>query len=339
MSKTAYIKSIPRKSAQKRSEYTTMAGRRLNKTKAGAGVGTVFAPSVDFKMGRLRTGMEKQVVNKWHRATKEESNLPSEWYDSDIWKKPMITLQESFEIQHNQKRGFYTSEKPKMLGRKKGEARTFLQSFKYRLDDGITILDLEKPRDQIMLQLAKASNIIANSKQEAEFSKIAEFFISRINEDEEEKASKNKIKRKAVALFYDLSSKHTFEQMLMIGRILEVVNSDAVSQEKLENAIDDFINKPSPDQLENIKSFIKYSEMLKDKEGIEVLEARVLLIRLVENRIINDHQETYKWHSKSGTAIGEFANTLDEAVSFLLNPNKQEYREELEAELKSKTNY
>lgn len=84
----------------------------------------------------------------------------------------------------------------------------------------------------------------------------------------------------------------------------------------------------------NIDKFEEVTKLLKTKPGREELEARYLLKRAIDNRVIYEKQGTYTWIRPEGKIV--IGDKFSEAIDFILNPKKQTFVEELESQVKAK---
>lgn len=332
-----YVKPVDRPSAQNRHNYTTINGKRLNKTKAKTGVTTIFKPSIDYGTQKVKIhNWDAEMQNPYFREDEKLVQLPSSWIGSDIWKKEKITKQQYFELKHNRVPGFYTAQYTRISYPTKTET-SYIQNFKYVFQDGVNILNLSIPEHEIAYEIFKASKLVANSYDDLASNSKAEFYISFVNEAEENLLSRKQARRKAASLVEEIITKYSKEKIYNFSRVVGAIKTDNISMETLELSLDKFVNDEGVDHMENIEKVIKYAALMKDKVGYEQITAEALLARLVEYRILSNFQDTYKWHAKRGTALEILGNSKQEAISFLLNPNKNDYREELEKELKLKS--
>lgn len=330
MSKTVFINAVPRTSVQKRHEYTHWNGRKMNVNKA-KGAGTTFSISVSAAKKELNTGFDKMVDNQWYFEKEKEVELPSAWTGSQIWKKKRITLQNFLELKHNKPKGFYTSIAPPAFPPVKYEY-TYLQLFKYFLKDGMTILHLDDPKDELMYYCALASNKIANSKKE--IGMMSEFYISHINESEEEKASRNRKIRKANAKLTEILDEKSPEVGRKVATILKLIRG-TVSPETVENKLYEYINSKD-EQISNINNFNNVVELLSTKIGLERFEMTYLLQELVNYRIMTNVREKYVWVQAPSEALQVIGKSTESTINWLLDPDSQEWVELMEGQLEAK---
>jgi len=110
-----------------------------------------------------------------------------------------------------------------------------------------------------------------------------------------------------------------------------------LTEEQVDNLLFDFIDKSSPTTVgpSNIDRFMDTASLLKGKLDREKLEAKFLLKKALDYRVIFEKQGTYTWNRKTGPL--EIGATKSESEEFLLNPKKQALVEELEEEIKAKS--
>lgn len=337
-SNTVYIYAVPRESAQKRHQYTHWNGKKLNKTKAASAY-TSFSPSVSSSKGMLNTGFWELEVNPYYSESEEaamELGLPNAWIDKGVYKRKKITRQEYLEIKHHREPGFYTSISPKpvTLGREKGFKPTFLQSFIYMLNDGLTVLDLDDPRDEIMYYLAIQSPKIANSFEE--IGAFTDFYIAKVNESEERKATKRRQSRKATAALVDLIDTKGINVARKVAVVLKLIKG-VVSNEALENTLDDFINQAEDrKKSQNIQKFMDVYELLGSKAGKERLDAMFILQNALNERIITQSRGRHTWHLAPSEELQLLGNTKDEAINHILDPEFKKYKQQIVEQIQQK---
>ncbi len=98
------------------------------------------------------------------------------------------------------------------------------------------------------------------------------------------------------------------------------------------NLLNSFIEASDYSPSSNINKYNALFNLTKTPHGREELEARHLLKRAVDGRVMYEKQGTYNWNRPEGAIrLGE---TYTEAIEFVLDPKKQSIIEELERELK-----
>lgn len=107
-----------------------------------------------------------------------------------------------------------------------------------------------------------------------------------------------------------------------------------LTEEQVHNLLFDFIDKSGYTDGSNIDKFTEIFQLTTNAKGREELEARVLLQKAIDARVVYEKQGGYNWNRAEGLiTIGE---TLSEAVDFIMNPKKDALVEELEEEIKAK---
>jgi len=120
-----------------------------------------------------------------------------------------------------------------------------------------------------------------------------------------------------------------------IVNILDLASARTnLTEEQVENLLFEYINSSTNQPGNNIDKFTGVYELTKTKGGREELEARNLLKKALDYRVITEKQSTYTWVRTSGKI--EVGSTYSEAIDFLLNPKKQALVDELEEEIKAK---
>jgi len=324
------IKAIPRQTATKISEFTNKtSGKKMNKNKIGK-CKDVLRAFYSEKTGSLVTGLEEVINNPYFESNRD---LPQEF--QYIRKEEKITLQDLLEIKHRVPKGTYTNRAWRPGDGYKDEQLTFFQRFKYKLNDGATILDLAKPMDEIAYYMLKSHPMVAlSNKMEDKIKRPkAEYYISDKNESIQEKYTKKKFYNSAVEMLND--KKFTVSYQKKLAKALDLVKGDVstMKDESIYLLLDTYLEDSyKSNKDENITNFIDNYKLTTSVEGRNELEAICLLSDLVNYRIVTDAKGTYTWVSKQ-IQIGQ---RKAEAIDFLLDPKKQPERDELERQLKAK---
>lgn len=314
-----YINTIPRNTVSNVSEFRNLGqrgqtGRKLNKTKifehCKEGIQALYSP----KIGGLKTGLYKKI-------TLEDGTK--------------ITLQEWAENKWGLEKGFLTNRPFRKGDSMKETDLTYFQTKVWKLNDGLTILDLENLDDWCFYQVCLESKYIANSEKEWKSHKWpkATHYIALENESQEIKYKKNNAKSTAFAKLHHKSMTLPWKRKLIVT--LGLSNSrNELKEERIENMLFDSImeNKQYADGSTFIEKFIEAYNKLNSVDGRVRLENEYLLNCLTDYLIVGEKYGTYTWISK-GLEIG---NSKVEAIDFLCNPKKQTQVEELEKELKLK---
>ena len=330
-----FVKLVERPTAQKRQGYMTRNGiktnvnfpRAIGQNKSG---GFHFSIST-MKAGRLNTGLDKIIENPFFELP---NKLPSEWRNSGIEKKEKISKQEYFEIKMNKPAGFLTSESRPLFENKIGKGLTYLQKFFKSFYD-TTILDLDVVEDELTYWLLLQSHPDKCANSEDEKTPFSRAYISQVNEDDVKVGKRNEIIEDAVYKLVKLKNEQSESIIRKFATILEIIKGD-VALDKVKNSLSDYINQKTSKQFEKIENFNKLFKLLEDIKGMEVFEAKFLLQYAINNRVISDYQGKYIWSSKKDSNLELIGRSYQEALSWLLDINNRNYREELENELKAK---
>lgn len=180
--------------------------------------------------------------------------------------------------------------------------------------------------------VALDSKKVANSEKEKNEKKWpdAEFYIALHNEDEEIKFARNKRIATAIATLADPKISLTKKRMILA--ILELSSSiNELSEELIENTLFNFVSAGSEDNLNRIEELLA---LLQTDQGRAELDARFLLRKALEARIVYEKSDTYTWNRAKGPIV--LGERYSDAIQFLTSPKKDTLVEELQAELKAK---
>lgn len=322
------IKTLPRQTATKISEFRNdSSGKKMNRTKIGRSKDSLRA-FYSHKTGALLTGLDKMVPNPYFG----DKTVPTEF--AYVIDKSQITLQEVLEIKHGVPKGYYTNRAWRQGDSLKDDKVTFFQKFRFTLNDGSTILDLNRPEHELAYYMLREHPFVAasNKLEDRALRPRADYYISEQNESVTEKYNKKQAYGNAFSKLND--KKFTPSYQRKVAKALGLAKGDlsAMMDESVYLLLDDYIEEGAKGKETNFAEFEKVYELTQTPEGRERLEAICLLDDLVNYRLVSDNKGTYKWLSK-GYDIGQ---RKEEAVDFLLNPAKQPERDELELQLKAK---
>lgn len=302
-SKIVYIKSIPRDTASKISEFrNSETGKKLNKNKIGDCADKIQA-LFSIRMGALKTGLTKED-EAW---AEEKWNKPKGYFNNMPWRR-------GDSLDHKD--------------------MPYFQRKSWTLKDGTTTLDLDSMDDWCFYKVCMASKFVANSEKEWKTYKWpkATHYIALENESDEIKYKKNHLKSKA---FGKLHSKElTLPWKRKFAVIFEKSNSRiTLTEEQVENMLFDLIENSKMKGLKSdIDKFLDACNQLKTADGKMKLENLYLLKTLLDYNIIEEKAGTYK-HLKTDKEIGF---TEKEALEYLAHPKKQGQIDELKKELEIK---
>lgn len=326
MSNYFYIKPKPRKSAQGRHLVVHKDGRPASSVKA-PGAGTTFS-ILKLRNGLLNTGLTYTVPNPYHRVPE---NVPTKWTSYNMDKKERITRQEELEMKY----GLNPGELTNIPGRDHKNA-TYLELFRHYLEDTENRVSLDSLKGEVFYEAARASSLIANSLDEAMTSPYAMFYISKVNENEESKAKRNRLKAKGNAILEELASKYTPTVMRNMAVVLRLINRD-INEEGVYNALYDYVNDTSKYSI-NVPVLQDHYNMMTNAKKKKKFEALVLLRDLVNWGVLIEDRGTFYWTTKRGTSLEQIGKTEEVALEFLLDKGNEPYVEELTKELKVRKN-
>jgi hypothetical protein len=319
MGKKVFIKTIPRDTASKVSEFRNInekgvVGNKMGKTKISDNCKDGIQALYSLTIGGLKTGL-------YHTTTNEDGKK--------------MSLQEYAENKWGLNPGFLTNKSFRKGDAISDEKMSYFQKKVWKLNDGTTVLDLDKLDDFCFYHVCLESKFVANSEKEWKEHKWpkATHYISLENETEEIKYKKVARKSLAIAKLHDsdftLPWKRKFCVLLGLSNTRNILGEEAVNNNLYEMIMED---KRNPDGVTQVDLFEQYFAKFKTADGKERLEKEYLLSELLDYFIVTEKQGTYKWRSK-GMDIG-FTKT--ETVDFLSHAKKQSQVEELEKELKLK---
>lgn len=320
MGKKVFIQSIPRETATRIEDWINdSSGRRMKKTKIGRCRDSLTA-LYSAKVGGLKNGLSYKPWMEDGKVKKDDNGNP-------------LTLQQKEEQLWNLSEGFLTNRAWRRGDSTNPADMTYFQKTIWKLNDGSTVLDLDNFDDRMFYFVALDSKFIANSEKERHDWPKAQFFIALENEAEEIKFQKNQKKSEAFAALHDQIMTPTMKENFV--KILGLATTTTkLTDEQRHNLLFDYIDHSGYTEGSNIDKFMELFNLAKTATGKKELEARLLLKRALDARVVYEKQGAYKWNKATGLiTIGE---NYTEAIDFMLNPKKQVLVEELEEELKIK---
>lgn len=321
-SKKIFIYSVPRNTATGISDFTNdSSGRRLKKNKIGRcrdGIQALYNP----KVGGLSNYIS---YTPWIEDGKQVT-------DKDGKK---LMLQHKLEQKWNLPEGYLTNRPRTSEDVRQGNPPTYYQKKRWTFNDGATILDLDNMDEELGYYVCLASKYVANSEKDlrAHVWPYAEYYIAVEHEADEFKYKKNERKSKAFAALHNANMTDAWKKKFVY--ILDIANArTTLTDQQAHNSLYDFIDGTTFVQGSNIDKFEELVNLLSTKPGREELEARLLLKKAVDNRILYEKQGSYTWIRPEGKLI--IGDKYSEAIDFILNPKKQTFVEELEKQVKAK---
>jgi hypothetical protein len=328
-----YVQTVVKPTATKISEAVNGKNTKLNQMKISRNIFNVFSVLQSEKTGKLKTGLSKYVDSPYKDT--DLIDLPNKDFGFVVGKKEIL-LQHLKEIEYNLPLNYLTDEAVDRGKKGALDNPTFYQTFKYKLNDGLTIFDLNNMNDDLAYHAMLESKYFANSKKELDENKFpfAVHYISLENESDELKYKKKyqKDKAKGALTFGDLANPEMQRKFvkLLLPQVGKGNLSDMQAYNALSSAIEDNVKLPDGSQF--IDKLSKQIDEIGTPKGREVFEASVLLQELINNRVVAEKQGTYTFLSKD-IVIGQ---NKSKAIDFILNPEKQDLLEEMEQLLKTK---
>jgi hypothetical protein len=319
-----FVYTVPRKTATKISEVANGRNVRLNQTKITRGCQDTFMALPSIKTGLLNTGLDSLVENPY----KDSNELPLGF--EHMKSKDKVKEQHIVEIKYGLPFNYLSNEQYDRKNDVKGKEKTFYQTFNFKLNDGLTVLDTDKRDDYLAYKIMTASKRFANSKKDLDSGKFPDaiYYIGIENETEDIKFKKKQKVNNALAKLAN-SDFDSITQKKVV-KILELAKGNLTDQQSY-NTLSSFIEDTTVGK-DNISEFERIYKLLETADGREEFEARYLLQDLIDSWIVSEKQGTYIWNAKKLT-LGQ---RKEEAVKFLINPEKQEEQEELKRQLAAK---
>jgi hypothetical protein len=325
MSKKIFIYSIERPSALGIDNWTSdTTGRKLRKSKIGYctdSICALYSPRVGGLANYIT--YTPYIDPETGIAAKDEQGNT-------------IMLQDYLEKKWNKPKGYYSNKAWRKGDSLDPTEMTFFQKFSFKLNDGSTMLDLNKEEDEIAYYVCLGSNIVANSEREWREHKWpkAQFYIALENESDEIRAKRNVTRTKALgALSYNPELTAVIKRK--IASMLDLFSTKTVvTNEQVDNALYDYLDKSTFLPGSSIDKFNAIVKLFDTAPGREEFEARYLIKRAIDNRVIFEKQGTYTWIRPQGNIV--IGDRYAEAIDFILNPKKTAEVEELQEQVNIK---
>lgn len=325
MSKLIFIKSIPRETATKISDWVSdSSGVKIKKTKIGRASDRLMALYSD-KVG----GLANYISYNYYNDPVTGQPVLNE-------KKEPMLLQEYLEKKWNKPQGFFSNQAASKHYRGDGSDLGYYYQTSWTLRDGTTVLDMSKMDDELGYYVMLASSKVANSERELKEHKWpkAMWYISIENESNELKYSRNQMMTKAFALLD--SSDFTDSLKRKAVSILGIASSrGAIPNEQVFNFLHEYISSSSFGPGSNIEKLFNITNLLKTKDGKDKFEAMWILKQAQDHRIIWEKQDVWNWIQSNNQTI-VIADRYADAVEFIVNPKKASEVEEIIKQIKEK---
>lgn len=321
-SKKIFIYSVPRQTATGVSGFTNdTSGKKLNKTKIGrakSGIQALYNP----KVGGLANYISYTPWTEDGKPVKDSNGKT-------------LTLQHRLEEKWNLPKDFLHNRPRTSDDVRLGTAPSYFQKKRWVFNDGATVFDLGNMDDELGYYVCLASKYVANSEKELRAHKwpYAEFYIAVEHEADEIRFKKSERKSAAFAKLHDSNMTTAWKRKLVY--ILDISNArTSITDQQAHNLLFEYIDGTTFTAGSNIDKFEEVTNLLKTKPGREELEARYLIKKAIDYRIVYEKQGTYTWMRPEGKLV--IGDKYSEAVDFILNPKKNTFVEELENQVKAK---
>lgn len=326
MSKLIFIKTVPRETATRISDWVSdTSGVKMKKTKVGRANNKVMA-LYSAKVG----GLANYISYNYHTDPITNQPVLNE-------KGQPMTLQEHLEKKWNKPAGYFSNQAASKHYRGDGSDLSYYYQKYWTLRDGTTVLDMSQMDDEIGYYVMLASSQVANSERELKEHKWpkAQWYISAENESNELKYTKNQILTKAYSLLGSSSFTDVLKRKAVA--ILEIVSSKGpLTTEQVFNLLHEYISSSNFLPNSNIEKLTNLTNLLKTKDGQEKFEAMWILKQAQDHgSIIYPKQDVWYWKKENGQTI-TIADRYADAVEFITNPKKSSEVEEILNQIKQR---
>jgi len=326
------IKTLPRETVTNVHEFANRGPRglvKMDKTKVGDRAKDCFMATYNKKTGLIHTGLNEYYDNPF--VGKNPLTLPTD-FPRSFETAEKVKLQHILEAEHGVPYNFYTDKAP-TSGTMKPDQITFFQKFRFTLNDGSTVLDMNKVNDVLTYYI-----VVGNTKQFAPSYEAwrkhqhpyATHYIFVEEEHQEREFSKKQLKNRAIAYLEEFSTKQPQDVITFCKALKKQVGD--ISPQIAYSQLDDYINQTGSTAKNNAEKFVELVERFKKPDGKIYITGLALLQDLLHYRILTGRQDIYTWLSAS-QIIG---NRDSEAVAYLTDPNKQPEVSQMKAELQQK---
>lgn len=294
---------------------------------------------IDPNKNKLITGLAEMKKNPFKGSTVEEIMstyaLPQSWQSilPKVIEQDRIKKQTIYEIEDGVEPDFYTDEIGHTMFKlpsdinQYGKNRTYLQDLTLILYPRPNPFDDSSPRQRLLMEMIKVLPQIANSKAVVN-SAFHDWYISKENEAEEEKARKQEVIEKATFNLYKLKHEHGRYRSYQVAIMLTdeagrpILKGEATS-EKVNNILSDYILDSGRYQMDNIEKFMDIIELFGSVDGMERLEVWYIVQQALNTNIITHRDNEYVWHSKAGTPdVYKLGSSFEKLVNFFFKEYK-----------------
>lgn len=212
--------------------------------------------------------------------------------------KSVAKYQHILEYKHEKPFNYYTNKcldltmiKPKKLAimESKDEVPALMTS-DYTMDlntSGVTVLDLNNPKHEVMYHILKATKYVAESLEEVDFNNI--FYVSEVKESEAKRKNESKTYDEALAALVKIDNSHS-SKLIDFCMILLPYGRPS-SLEKAYNELKNYINA----SRSNAKRFLEYFNLYMDKSTSAQFNARVMVEEGLEFGVFDKRGNKFRW--------------------------------------------
>lgn len=212
--------------------------------------------------------------------------------------KSSAKFQHILEYKHEKPFNYYTNKcldltmiKPKKLASMEiNKEVPALMTSEYTMDlntGGVTVLDLNNPKHEVMYHIIKATKYVAESLEDVDFNNI--FYVSKVKESEAKRKNESKTYDEALAALVKIDNSHS-SKLIDFCMILLPYGRPS-SLEKAYNELKNYINSSRA----NANNFIEYYKLYMDKSTRAQFNARVLVEEGLEFGVFDKRNNKYRW--------------------------------------------
>lgn len=325
MTQKIYIKPVPRTSVlgvtTKQVDYIDGYDANGNKMQIAATKAPIKRFStkvtnmglpVSWETGKFRVFDTTTKADNPYYGDKNDLDIPSQWLNQEtmLRKTPYITWQMYYELKHNVAPNTYTQERhsyDKTQHRGKSQW-SYLETLSKGFYDGITVLDLDIPEDEIWYLAFKlsANNVMSKfaiNIEDAQNKPNALFYIVDEDVEDAQVVSEYDLEDQAMAKYYEIKTKLGKDVRYQLAVLLDLTTTHAISDDKVLTLLRNYLTKGSRRETaaQRAESKIIYSKFLKyyddyvDATRRAEFNARYLLKEGVNREVIRKKENEYLW--------------------------------------------
>lgn len=300
--------------------------------------GVVYSFPFNKKNGKLYTGLSELVVNPYYEMDPLDLSRMFEIHRDYVELLPKfvakerVTRQELLEIKHGKAPNDYhngagfTMFAPPVDMKNFDEGKGELAKLRLVLYPRPNPFSSETPISELKIAMIDAlvkagriapSKALANSQHE--------FYVSEDNEEETNLAKKRDIIESAVYKLVKLKNESPYFKSYQFATILRTKSGNKTlikgesTPERVKTVLSNYISDNNSDQIENISRFTKLWDLSVTPEGADKVMVYYTLQQAINTGVISNRNNTYVWHSKSGTPdMYELGSSFEQISNFFL---------------------